>query len=1196
MARHRAWTGGVGIAWAVLMALAPMESRGDGAPDPAEFAVTPRASVDPDEHQHWECTVLETAESERGLSAPNLWPGGVVPYAFDGNTTAGMQSAARAAMDEIEAVSAVRFVPRDGEFDYINLRDSNGNSSFIGRIGGEQDVNVVSWGFRFIIVHELLHALGMQHEHQRPDRDAFIVVNLQNVEPGFEHNFFIRAGQMHGPYDFSSVMHYGRCTFSLCGCTESCWTVAVRPEFAAEQTNIGQRSRLSDGDIESIIALYQGGAVRNLTTGELFGTLADAIDAASVGDALLSEPTQFGRRPDYDLSGKGLSIRSEREVRIPGATRFVLADGAAIESALDFGFLLDGEIAVPEGAVAMMGGLDVLFESTGALTVGAAGGALVGAEESLDIRGAIQIGAAGVAEFDSLTALVGATGVIDIGPDGLVSFLSGAATPMRGEVMIHSGARLALADQLTIEAGGAVRFLGEGGEVQASDVVVGGELVAAPASGGVVESATIGGAGAILVGDGASLTLRAESIDALGAVTVGENGRLEMDAAASTFGGGSRLVVGAGSQVALPKAGGAVSIDNIGVKIGSGATIESASPITFGAQSAIRQFEAWSVTTSQGAPQALAVRDVDGDGRQDIVVVSFLDSLVAWYRNNPELTGRFDAARIVDAAASRPVAVAAGDVNGDGALDLVVASQFGNAVLWYENDGQSPPAFAKRTASGGIVRPTIVSTADIDGDGDLDLLSGSSATGVAAWHENIGGSPVAFVYRPLDTLTPGISDMKGVDLDGNGRMDIVGAARSTGLIVYEQIDEEASFAQRTLLTGEGDPVQVAVGDANADGAVDLLVAERGAGRVTLLRGLGAGSATFASQQVATLAAPGAVEFADIDGDGNLDALAASVQTGAVIWVRNNGGLAPEFAGGGVIATLSNARAIAASDLNGDRNTDVVVIDAGLGSVSWLEQRRRAVELGAGAALVSLSEIVSHWSMLLQGGLVEGATLRVAPTGRLRGAGRIIGDLVIDGEASLVQTLVVDGAVQASEGASLDLLDAVVELDGDLSIAIRNASRVRLEGATIIMSGASVHSFEAVSIDQGPAAAPVLQELRLRSGATVDLVDAHPNSPGAGEAVYVESLVIEAGATLRTNGVRLYYGSLSLEGAIDGPEHVARIQACPGDVAGNGVVDGQDLALMLGAWGTSGAASDFNADRVVNGADLGILLGSWGACK
>jgi len=71
------------------------------------------------------------------------------------------------------------------------------------------------------ITHEMLHTLGLGHEHQRPDRDDFVTVLFDKVRPGLEHNFdrlddtaFTTFGI---PYDFGSVLHYSRTAFSTDG-------------------------------------------------------------------------------------------------------------------------------------------------------------------------------------------------------------------------------------------------------------------------------------------------------------------------------------------------------------------------------------------------------------------------------------------------------------------------------------------------------------------------------------------------------------------------------------------------------------------------------------------------------------------------------------------------------------------------------------------------------------------------------------------------------------------------------------------------------------------------------------------------------------------------------------------------------------------------------------------------------------------
>ena len=58
-----------------------------------------------------------------------------------------------------------------------------------GHLGGGQVVNIVSWTFRYVIVHELCHALGMWHEPQRPDRGAYVRINTANMQPGTSFAF-----------------------------------------------------------------------------------------------------------------------------------------------------------------------------------------------------------------------------------------------------------------------------------------------------------------------------------------------------------------------------------------------------------------------------------------------------------------------------------------------------------------------------------------------------------------------------------------------------------------------------------------------------------------------------------------------------------------------------------------------------------------------------------------------------------------------------------------------------------------------------------------------------------------------------------------------------------------------------------------------------------------------------------------------
>lgn len=117
-----------------------------------------------------------------------------------------------------ETVANVRFVRRQSQADFIEFinHPSNAacNSSETGRQGGRQLVRC-SFGFASTIFHEIGHAIGLIHEHQRSDRDDFVEVFLDRVLAGKESGFRKLRNTRNGPvYDFLSIMHYSETTFA----------------------------------------------------------------------------------------------------------------------------------------------------------------------------------------------------------------------------------------------------------------------------------------------------------------------------------------------------------------------------------------------------------------------------------------------------------------------------------------------------------------------------------------------------------------------------------------------------------------------------------------------------------------------------------------------------------------------------------------------------------------------------------------------------------------------------------------------------------------------------------------------------------------------------------------------------------------------------------------------------------------------
>ncbi|MBX3376735.1 MAG: hypothetical protein KF678_07000 [Phycisphaeraceae bacterium] len=208
--------------------------------------------------------VLPPQDVPEGLWNANLWPGGIIPYTVDAAVTQQNRDRLRAAMDELESVCGVRFVPRTNQTNYVNVRNGTSNSSSVGMIGGQQTLTMVSWHVHYIIVHELMHAMGVWHEQQRADRDQYVFINFANMQSGYEGNFTIRPNASpHGPFDFESVMMYDDCSFSLCcaagstcGCPFSCATIQALPAYSQYQNVMGNRSYMGQGDRNSLVSRY----------------------------------------------------------------------------------------------------------------------------------------------------------------------------------------------------------------------------------------------------------------------------------------------------------------------------------------------------------------------------------------------------------------------------------------------------------------------------------------------------------------------------------------------------------------------------------------------------------------------------------------------------------------------------------------------------------------------------------------------------------------------------------------------------------------------------------------------------------------------------------------------------------------------------------------------------------------------------
>lgn len=191
-----------------------------------------------------------------GTNNPALkWPSEVVPYVIEGSFNTAERNFINQAASNFGTSTGMRisWVLRTTQSDYVAITsDSNGCWSYVGRTGGRQPLNLQRGCLVLgIVEHEMLHALGIWHEQSRPDRDQFVSINWDNIEPGKEHNFYKKNPSqvlVYDSYDYGSVMHYSACAFTSNG----------RPTITPldPNANIGQRNGMSNQDVQKLLKFY----------------------------------------------------------------------------------------------------------------------------------------------------------------------------------------------------------------------------------------------------------------------------------------------------------------------------------------------------------------------------------------------------------------------------------------------------------------------------------------------------------------------------------------------------------------------------------------------------------------------------------------------------------------------------------------------------------------------------------------------------------------------------------------------------------------------------------------------------------------------------------------------------------------------------------------------------------------------------
>lgn len=344
---------------------------------------------------------------------------------------------------------------------------------------------------------------------------------------------------------------------------------------------------------------------------------------------------------------------------------------------------------------------------------------------------------------------------------------------------------------------------------------------------------------------------------------------------------------------------------------------------------------------NQTASNQITHADLDGDGVPEIISGGQGTLDIFKYVNGQWVKRTVRGSR--GGRSLRIDALEVKDINGDGRPDIVYTSTTGqpHEIAYLINPSESDGSWNKVLISGSQSQPNDILLKDVDGDGDLDVIASASHGKTIHIYKNDGGKDGEWSYEKVtevgdsDVFRVGIQGVEAADMDGDGDMDLVSS--SFDQIIWYEKAGEGDWRKHIVAEDQYlEAMDLKLHDLNNDGKMDIVATNSRSNKVVMYANNGVDSDGFNEVQLAqTGKNPVGIELADLDGDGDLDMGVVSDLDQSVEWFRNDGSsddpmfsesitLAGAGVDNGLTRRISGVSDIDTVDIDGDGDLDFLV--------------------------------------------------------------------------------------------------------------------------------------------------------------------------------------------------------------------------------------------------------------------------------